>query len=187
LNPSTSSPLHARWVCLTGFMGAGKSTVGALLAELLGWRFVDLDTEIVKQEGRSIAEIFTTVGEPQFRHIESAVLQAYLRAEVAPAVIALGGGTFIQAGNRALLREHHAKTVYLEADFDFLQGRCCTEEGTRPLMQDPIKFRDLFQQRRPIYSLADLTVSTAGRSADVIAAEIATNLEPNHARAAVSD
>ncbi len=187
LNPSISSPLHVPWICLTGFMGAGKSTVGALLAQRLGWRFVDLDIEIVKREGRSIAEIFADVGEPQFRHIESAVLQACLSGELAPAVIALGGGTFIQPGNRALLREQHAKTVYLEADFNLLQDRCCTEEGTRPLMQDPMKFRDLFEQRRPIYSLADLTVSTTGRSADGIAAEIAANLEPRHAGPAVSD
>lgn len=168
-------------------MGAGKSTVGTRLAELLGRRFIDLDTEIVKQEGRSIAEIFTAVGEPRFRQIETAVLQNALRNDAAPAVIALGGGTFIQPGNRALLLDHQAQTIYLEAGFDLIQARCCTEEGTRPLMQDPVKFRDLFEQRRPIYSLADLTIPIADRSADLIAAEIAVHFEPNHAGSAVPD
>jgi shikimate kinase len=168
-------------------MGAGKSTVGARLAELLRWRFVDLDTEIVKREGRSIAEIFRAVGEPEFRRIESAALQSTLRDEASPAVIALGGGTFIQAANRDLLRSNKAIIVYLQADFDLLLARCCVEEGTRPLMQDPAAFRQLFEQRQPAYRLADITIAVAGRSAEEIAFEIASQVEQQNASPAVPE
>jgi shikimate kinase len=179
--------LRTRWICLTGFMGAGKSTVGACLAEMLGWRFVDLDSEIVKREGRSIAAIFAALGEPTFRQIESDVLRFALQDESRPAVIALGGGTFVQTSNRDLLRTHGAETIYLEADFDLLHARCCQEDGTRPLMQYPAAFRALFETRRPIYALADRTVSVNGHSAAAIAAEIAESVVPGSSSKAVSD
>jgi shikimate kinase len=168
-------------------MGSGKSTVGAWLAEKLGWDFIDLDTEIVQREGRSIAETFRQLGELRFRQIESEVLRHVLQAADGPRVIALGGGTFIQSGNREVLRAHGAQTIYLEADFELLLSRCCTEEGTRPLMQDPLRFRRLFDERLPIYRSASAVVQVAGKTPQEIASEIAALREQLTARPAVPE
>src|SRR5215475_1135904 len=115
-------------------MGSGKTTVGHELAAALGWKFIDLDAEIVNREGRPIAEIFRLDGEPQFRQIERECLEQVLKSSP-PSVIALGGGTFIQPANRELLRSHAALVAHLDGEFELLNARCCTEEGVRPLMQ----------------------------------------------------
>src|SRR5712692_5563659 len=104
--PRTRHTPRPRWICLAGFMGSGKTTVGRLLAQQLAWRFVDLDTRIEEHAGLSIAEIFERLGEPAFRQIERELLEQALgqAAEVdPPMVLALGGGTFAQAENVALL------------------------------------------------------------------------------------
>jgi shikimate kinase len=168
-------------------MGSGKSTVGAVLAEQLGQRFIDLDVELVNREGRTIAEIFRTEGEPRFREMESKLLQRLLAAVDSPAVIALGGGTFIQNANRDVIAAYGAVSVYLDGEFELLLSRCGMEKGTRPLMQDPKHFRDLFEQRRPIYRLADVVVSVTDRTPREIAAEVAAQVERRQARPAVSE
>lgn len=167
-------------------MGSGKSTVGQALAESLQWTFVDLDSEIVRHEERSIAEIFRFEGEARFREIETALLEeTFLRTE-APAVIALGGGTFVQAANREILRARGAVTVYLEADCDLLLARCCAEDATRPLLQNRVQFRELYDQRQPLYRLADIILQVSERTPEEIASEIASMVH-RHARPAVSD
>jgi shikimate kinase len=168
-------------------MGSGKSTVGAALAEQLGWRFIDLDLELVNREGRTIAEIFGNEGEPRFREIESELLRQLLGELETPAVIALGGGTFIQSANREAIASRGALSVYLDGDFDLLLSRCRVEEGGRPLMQDPAHFRYLFEQRRPIYRLADVVVSVADRSPQEIAAVIAAHVHGQQAQPAVPE
>src|SRR6266849_9070831 len=92
-------------IYLAGFMGSGKSTVGRLLADRLGWHFVDLDEEIEEADGMLIEEIFETRGEPEFRRIESEAIRAWVRKiESGQAVVmALGGGAFVAEANRALL------------------------------------------------------------------------------------
>jgi shikimate kinase len=167
-------------------MGSGKTTVGRELASLLGWRFVDLDAEIVAREGRSIARIFQSEGEPHFRQIESELLAEVLRSSPA-AVIALGGGTFIQPANRKLLRSHEALIAHLDGDFELLNARCCSEDGVRPLMQDPVHFRNLFEQRRPIYRSAEIVVDIAGKAPQAIAAEILHQVNHWKSRKAVSE
>lgn len=167
-------------------MGSGKTTVGRELATILGRRFVDLDAEIVESEGRPIAEIFSTKGEARFREIE---LEALLRAFSAAgdAVIALGGGTFIQPGNREIFRSHRAVTVALDGEFEVLHARCRSEVGVRPLMQDPVHFRNLFEQRRPLYREAEIVLSIENRSPQEIAAEIVAQVKHLSARPVVSD
>src|SRR3954462_2504294 len=117
-------------------MASGKSTVGPCLAEKLGWSFVDLDAEIVLEQGRPIADIFHEQGEAHFRQIEHDVLKQVLSTMSRQTVVALGGGTFIQARNREMLRQHEAKTVYLSGEFSMSLERCQAQRGSRPLAMD---------------------------------------------------
>ena len=94
--------MPSSFIVLSGFMGAGKSTVGPRLADALGMSFVDLDAEIVRRAGRSIADLFQSEGESAFRDRESDALRDALSG--APAVVAVGGGAMLQAAHRALAR-----------------------------------------------------------------------------------
>jgi shikimate kinase len=168
-------------VALTGFMGAGKTCIGRSLAALLGWRFLDLDQEIELQQKATVREIFRRQGEARFRKIEMAALREMLEQVSAPTVIALGGGTFVQTGNVGLLRNASARVVFLETPLEEMLERCGTEsqspEGNlRPLASDPDAFRALYAQRLPQYRTANFTLSTAGKTAEENAQEIASRL-----------
>jgi shikimate kinase len=160
-------------------MGSGKSSVGKALASLLGWSLVDLDCEIEREQGRKIREIFATEGEPGFREIESAGLRSVLASTPRPAVLATGGGTYVQAQNVEILRAAQATVVFLEASLGTLMGRCCSEageSGVRPLAQDRDAFLRLYEQRLPLYRAADLTVSSENKQPEAVAREIAMGL-----------
>ncbi len=86
-------------VALTGFMGTGKTTVGQALARLLGWSFFDLDCEIERRQKLAVREIFRLYGEAAFREIETATMRSVLQQATDPAVLALGGGTFVEPEN----------------------------------------------------------------------------------------
>ncbi len=171
-----------RLIALTGFMAAGKSTVARTLASLWHWQLVDLDCEI---EGRSklrIHEIFLAHGEPHFRRIETETLQSVLEHAAAATVIALGGGTFIQPQNVALLRKHGAYVVFLELGVDVLLQRCRAlsqrcGQNPRPLAADPEAFRSLYKQRLPFYRNAHLTVNAHAKTAEQVAREIIAALD----------
>jgi shikimate kinase len=170
-----------RIVALTGFMGAGKTKVGRALAGLLRWSFVDLDEEIELRQKMPIREIFQGQGEPHFREIEAETLRRMLERVSAPTVIALGGGTFIQTCNADLLRDSGARVVFLETPIEEMLERCrsgthASPENLRPLAADPDAFRALYAQRLPQYRNADLTLGTAGRTAEENARRIAESL-----------
>ncbi|HUI44178.1 MAG TPA: shikimate kinase [Terriglobia bacterium] len=158
-----------RLVYLVGFMGAGKSSVGAELARALRWPFIDLDTAIEAGQGLSIREIFEQAGEAFFRTLEHAALTELIKSE--PAVIALGGGTFAQGPNVDLIRERGGTSVWLECSTDELRRRCAGITN-RPLFRDRASFEQLLEQRRPYYELAEYRVSTEGRSAADVAEQI---------------
>src|SRR5262245_38526800 len=120
-------------IFLVGFMGSGKSTIGALVAAKLGLDFVDLDREIEAEEGKSIREIFELQGELEFRRIETNHLQA-LKDRPA-SVVALGGGAFVQKANRPLVTEQGV-SVFLDCRLEIIQARC-PPDGTRPLFETP--------------------------------------------------
>ncbi|MEO8100210.1 MAG: shikimate kinase [Acidobacteriota bacterium] len=145
-------------IYLVGFMGCGKSMVGRALADELGWRFVDLDEEIERTEGCSVAELFEQRGEAAFREIESTALKNYVRSVEGgrPHVVALGGGAFLQSKNFEML-EHNGVTIWLDAPLETVERRVAGLTH-RPLARDPQKFRELFQARRPLYARADYTV-----------------------------
>ncbi len=164
-----------RCVVLLGFMGAGKTTVGRALATLLHCDFYDLDNVIEQRERKSVAQIFASSGEAEFRSKESAALAALLQDQrpKSDLVIALGGGAFVQEQNRMALEAAGAITVLLEAPLEELRRRCSSESKVRPLAQQEARFNELFAARRADYALARFKVQTMGKSVEEISAEIA--------------
>jgi shikimate kinase len=162
-------------VMLIGFMGAGKTSVGRALAGRLRCEFQDLDDRIEQREGQSVAQIFASAGEAAFRQAETDALRDLLQesAGTGDLVLALGGGAFVQAPNRALLEQAGAVTVLLEAPLEELQRRCQAENKVRPLAQQEARFAELFATRRADYELARFRVQTQGKSVEQVAAEVA--------------
>jgi shikimate kinase len=158
-----------RPIVLVGLMGAGKTTVGRRLATLLRLPFVDADEEIEKAAGLKVAEIFALRGEAEFRAGERRVIARLLKG--APHVLATGGGAFMNAETRALVREH-ALSIWLRADIDVLMRRV-EKRDTRPLLRqgDPRETMErLIAERYPIYAEADLIVdSNNGPHASAVA------------------
>jgi shikimate kinase len=158
-------------LCLAGFMGSGKTTVGTLLARQLAWRFVDLDDRIEAAAGLNIPAIFERLGEPAFRQIEADQLRAALGRVVElkeSTVLALGGGTYAQTGAPEFLRSSGVPVVWLDSPLEVLLGRCMTMTG-RPLFRDEHSFRALHAQRLPSYQLADHRVDSSGDPSGVVA------------------
>ncbi len=169
---SAASSRRGFCVALVGFMGAGKTTVGKVLAQRLGWSFRDLDEMIEAREQKSVVAIFAAVGEENFREIESAVLDELLASTSGDSVVALGGGTFVQPRNRIALQQAGAFTVWLQAPLDELKRRCKVDGVTRPLALDESSLDQLFEARREAYSLARFRVDTSGKSTEEVAREI---------------
>lgn len=148
-----------RTIALVGMMGVGKSTVGRKLSESLGAPFVDSDEEIEKAAGLSVQEIFDLHGEPEFRRGERRVIERLLNGP--PIVLATGGGAYMDAETRALLKQK-ATTVWLRADLDLIWKRV-NRRDTRPLLkrENPKQvLADLLEKRSPTYAEADLTVES---------------------------
>jgi len=163
--------MGGRAVFLVGFMASGKSSVGPELARRLGWEFVDLDTRIESREGKTVPEIFRESGEPAFRLVETAALQDLLTGALQrDSVVALGGGAFVQATNRELLRRW--PTVFLDAPTDELWRRSLSDAVERPLRHDREHFARLYAERLPFYREATLAVATHGKALASICAEI---------------
>jgi shikimate kinase len=172
-------PRAIRPVCLTGFMGAGKSTVARLLARQTGWEHFDLDKRIVDATGLSIPEIFARRGEPAFRQIESEQLARVLgeAAGGAKRIISLGGGTTVQPQNRELLQQHQAVLIWLDCPVDELLRRCA-QITDRPLFRDEASFRALYEQRRPVYQLAHFRVESEADPLQIVEKILALGIFP---------
>jgi len=157
-------------IVLVGFMGAGKSSVGRLLARRLGRCLVETDAMITAREGRSIPEIFAAAGEAYFRAAEEEALRLLTLKH--GEVIATGGGLPCREGRPQALRSL-GTVVWLSADFDALLERAL-RGGERPMLAG--RSRDevlaLYRSREPFYRQADLTVDTTSHSADQATAEI---------------
>jgi shikimate kinase len=175
--PAARREAPVRAIVLVGFMGAGKTSVGRELGRHLGWPFIDLDDRVQARERRTIAEIFQTSGEAEFRRAEYNALDELLKeVESGPMVVAVGGGAFPQAENTSLLEACLATTVFLDASADELWRRCGDDTTERPLRQDEQVFRQLYERRRPRYLRAQFHVETAGKKVSEIAHEIASTL-----------
>ncbi|HEV8508821.1 MAG TPA: shikimate kinase [Gemmatimonadales bacterium] len=160
-----------RHVVLIGLPGAGKTTVGRMVAERLKAGFVDIDTILIRKEGKPIALIFAEKGEPVFREMERKEVAAALANQ--PAVIVPGGGWAAQPGALDAAKPH-GYFVYLKARAEVAAGRA-VPSGTRPALmgQDPVEqMRELFKARDPFYAKADATVQTEAKSAEKVADEV---------------
>jgi shikimate kinase len=168
---------QVRTIILVGFMGAGKSSVGAALSRRLGWPFEDLDERIQAREKRSIEEIFRQSGEVVFRQLEHSALRSLVEEVGAGArVVALGGGAFAQANNAALLEDAEFSIIFLDAPAEELFRRCQEQHLDRPLRGDLEEFRRLYETRRPRYMKAGLRIETAGKDVEDVAAEVIRSL-----------
>jgi len=146
-------------VYLVGFMGAGKTSVGRALAKRLDWRFVDIDEQIEAREHLTVSDIFQRHGEPHFRGVERAVLAEHV--PLRHAVVATGGGTFVDVQNRAIIKADGA-AVWLDAPLERLIARI-PQDGRRPLAADRANLERLFHSRRAAYEQAHLHLD-AGRA-----------------------
>jgi len=158
-------PPPDRTVALVGLMGAGKSAIGRRLAHRLGLPFVDADAEIEAAAACTIEEFFERYGEAQFRAGERRVIQRLLDGP--PIVLATGGGAFMDAQTRAVMRQR-AITVWLRAELPVLMDRV-GRRGNRPLLKqdDPeTVLRRLMAVRYPVYAEADITVDSRDAPAE---------------------
>ena len=168
-----SAPTDERPVFLVGFMGSGKSAVGAAIAERWGWRCIDTDRVVERRAGLAIEEIFRQSGEGRFREMEWDALREL--AGQRRVVVATGGGLFLAVHAREFMRRE-GTSVWLDAPLHIVRERIGIEG--RPLWrsEDPIALRAFFERRRATYALADLHVVAAGADLESLAERVAKTL-----------
>ncbi len=172
---------------LTGFMGAGKSTVGPILANTLGWDYFDLDKVIEERLGKKIKQIFEDSGEPFFRQVESEVLKELSQNK--NIIISLGGGTIVNNNNLKIIRDT-GKIIYLKASVDSIYKRLAFKRDRPNLIVEGEEFskekliqkiNNLFLTREKFYNQADITINTdnvtIGVTVDKISKIIANQFE----------
>jgi shikimate kinase len=158
-------------IVLTGFMGTGKTEVGRELSRVLGWRLIDVDDEIVKEQKMSINDIFGKLGEPAFRDMETEMIRTV--SQNRNAIISTGGGAVLRQENMDILRENGVR-ICLSASPETILERTSTN-SERPLLkvEDPLrKITELLEFRRPFYEKADVTIETEQKTPLNIAEEI---------------
>lgn len=146
-----------RPIVITGFMGCGKSSLARALARELNVRMVDLDEHITSREERSPAQIIRDEGESHFRAIEQSTLNVLLET-LGASVVALGGGAWINAVNRNLIKQHGCQSIWLDTPFELCWTRIEASVEDRPLGETREQAQTLFTLRRPIYQLADIHI-----------------------------
>ncbi len=161
-------------IVLTGFMAAGKTAVGRRLARRLGRPFIDTDALIEERARRTIAEIFASDGEQEFRRLEREVVASLAPSE--PAVIATGGGTFVDPQNRERLQKLGV-VVFLVTGIETVLERIQRNTG-RPLAGDRAQLEKLLAERMPAYRKADVWVETDGLTVEQAAARVLAMVEP---------
>lgn len=164
-------------VVLIGPMGAGKSSVGRLVAASLGTGFVDTDDLIEAEASKSITDIFVEDGEQQFRRLERAAVAQALREH--DGVLSLGGGAVLDRFTQADLKESAAFVVFLDVTWRHVAPRVGFNTARPLLLDSPRKtWINLMEQRRPLYEdLADLTLLTDDLSPEQLSEAIVTALE----------
>ena len=171
LNERARAALGERNLVFVGLMGAGKSSIGRLVAQELKLSFIDTDHEIERVSSMTIPELFAAYGEQEFRALETRVIERLLKGE--PRVISTGGGAFINANTRAEIKQC-GLSVWLKAELDVLWERVSKRDG-RPLLKtaNPKQtLENLMNERYPVYAEADLTVMSRNVRKDVIVRDV---------------
>lgn len=171
LREKARAALGKKNLILVGLMGAGKSSVGRIVATQLGIPYIDTDAEIERVSRMTIPELFAAYGEQEFRALESRVIKRILRS--GPRVVSTGGGAFINERTRKFIRRG-GLSVWLKADLDVLWERV-NKRDTRPLLktENPKKtLEDLMNARYPIYAEANLTVLSRDVRKEKMASEV---------------
>src|SRR4051812_831129 len=157
MNPKPQ-PAPIRRIVLTGFMGSGKSTVGPLLAERLGWRFIDADDVIVTETGMPIRQFFARHGEAVFRQREHATIARLAQEDAL--ILALGGGAIETEATRNLLLDSPGTLlVHLDVNLETTLARCGGTEHTRPILADQANLRARYERRSPLYRMAHVSIT----------------------------
>ncbi|MCD2178407.1 shikimate kinase [Rhizobium sp. C1] len=164
--------LGKRDLVFVGLMGAGKSAIGKIAAQALEIPFVDSDHEIERVSRMTINELFAAYGEPEFRALETRVIERLLKT--GPRVISTGGGAFVNDNTRRVIREMGALTVWINADLETLWARV-SKRDNRPLLKttNPREtLANLMAARYPIYAEADIEVMSRDAKKEVILLEV---------------
>ena len=176
-----SAPLRRAFsgIALIGLRGAGKSTLGKMLAERIGWSFVELNKEIERQNGLSVAEIIALYGQEGFRRMEQAALvQLLARKELM--VLATGGGIVSEPVTFDLILKSFY-TIWLKAEPEEHMGRVRSQGDLRPMADDRsamAELRNILISREPLYARANAMVDTAGLTVDAAGARLADAVKP---------
>lgn len=161
-------------------MASGKTTSGRLVAQRLGWGYLDSDEQVEERTGRTVKQIFEEDGEAAFRKEERAALEAAIAVE-RPLVIAVAGGAVMDPANRELLSRSGGTVAWLRARPETLAARVAASgQGHRPLLADDPEgtLKRLDAERRPTYeSLADVIIDVEGRTVEEIAEHLVLHLE----------
>lgn len=162
-------------IVLTGFMGTGKTEIGRELSNILGWKLIDIDDEIVKAQNSSINDIFSKSGEQAFRGLEAEMIRETVRKN--NVIISTGGGAILRQENIDLLRSNGI-IVCLTARPETILNRT-SKSSKRPLLnvENPLgRIKDLMESRKFFYEKADLMIDTEAKTPLQIAEEILENI-----------
>jgi XRE family transcriptional regulator, aerobic/anaerobic benzoate catabolism transcriptional regulator len=181
LSDGASAPLRRAFsgIALIGLRGAGKSTLGKMLAERIGWSFVELNKEIERQNGLEVAEIINLYGQEGFRRMEQAAL-ARLLARKELMVLATGGGIVSEPVTYDLILKSFY-TIWLKAEPEEHMARVRGQGDLRPMADDRsamAELRNILVSREPLYTRANAMVDTAGLSVDAAAARLTDAVKP---------
>jgi len=188
LAPDPATPHGGVRIFLVGMMGAGKTTTGRLLAERLGWVFLDSDAEVENETGLTVRQLFARDGEAAFRRTESSALSRVCQ-HPEPAVISVGGGAVLRPENRALLRDS-GRVIWLRARPTTLAARVGDGAG-RPLLEggdDPgAALEAIDEDRRPLYAeVAHETIDVDDLTPEAVGERIAALTRPGTGTGATS-
>ena len=161
-------------IYLVGFMGSGKSTVGKILAEKLNMKFVDIDKLIEEKEGMKIKDIFEQKGESYFRELERKQIEAIVNQE--GLVVSTGGGLGANLNNMNLMKKN-GDVVWLDVSLNTVLDRLKNDQD-RPLLKQPTeKIKQLFEERKNVYRLANIRINADKKTPSQIVEEILTKIK----------